>query len=149
MFLKVFFTNNFFIFNNFCVWFGIITYAEKSRIFLYEIFTFNSFYTDLRRRCKNTLKGEEMKVPNNLSLLQFHRKILFKKFDQNLLDDMSIITIKLIEMMKISGKLFLLTNTPVRTVVIWNSFLLKKRFNINQKQNMPLLKYVCEHHKSF
>lgn len=68
-----------------------------------------------------------MKVPNNLSLLQFHRKILFKKFDQNLLDDMSIITIKLIEMMKISGKLFLLTNTPVRTVVIWNSFLLKKK----------------------
>ena len=67
-----------------------------------------------------------MKVPNNLSLLQFHRKILFKKFDQNLLDDMSIITIKLIEMMKISGKLFLLTNTPVRTVVIWNIFLLKK-----------------------
>ena len=68
-----------------------------------------------------------MKVPNNLSLLQFHRKILFQKFDQNLLDDMSIITIKLIEMMKISGKLFLLTNTPVRTVVIWNSFLLKKK----------------------
>ena len=68
-----------------------------------------------------------MKVPNNLSLLQFHRKIFFKKFDQNLLDDMSIITIKLIEMMKISGKLFLLTNTPVRTVVIWNSFLLKKK----------------------
>ena len=68
-----------------------------------------------------------MKVPNNLSLLQFHRKILFKKFDQNLLDDMSIITIKLIEIMKISGKLFLLTNTPVRTVVIWNSFLLKKK----------------------
>lgn len=68
-----------------------------------------------------------MKVPNNLFLLQFHRKILFKKFDQNLLDNMSIITIKLIEMMKISGKLFLLTNTPVRTVVIWNSFLLKKK----------------------
>ena len=67
-----------------------------------------------------------MKVPNNLFLLQFHRKILFKKFDQNLLDNMSIITIKLIEMMKISGKLFLLTNTPVRTVVIWNIFLLKK-----------------------
>ena len=68
-----------------------------------------------------------MKVPNNLFLLQFYRKILFKKFDQNLLDDMSIITIKLIEMMKISGKLFLLTNTPARTVVIWNSFLLKKK----------------------
>ena len=68
-----------------------------------------------------------MKVPNNLFLLQFYRKILFKKFDQNLLDDMSIITIKLIEMMKISGKLFLLTNNPVRTVVIWNSFLLKKK----------------------
>ena len=67
-----------------------------------------------------------MTVPNNLFLMQFHRKILFKKFDQNLLDDMSIITIKLIEMMKISGKLFLLTNTPVRTVVIWNIFLLKK-----------------------
>ena len=67
-----------------------------------------------------------MKVPNNLFQLQFHRKILFKKFDQNLLDNMSIITIKLIEMMKISGKLFLLTNTPVRTVVIWNIFLLKK-----------------------